>query len=74
MLTNALNKCPNAVVLFDEVEKAHPDVLTVMLQVGSCHLVHCKQSGVGGTGLAVYFDLLSYWYRVLDNTILGAAV
>jgi ATP-dependent Clp protease ATP-binding subunit ClpA len=24
---------PNAVVLFDEVDKAHPDVLTVLLQL-----------------------------------------
>jgi len=32
-LTDALQKCPSAVVLFDEVDKAHPDVLTVMLQL-----------------------------------------
>ena len=32
-LTKMLRSCPNAVVLLDEVEKAHPDVLTVMLQV-----------------------------------------
>lgn len=32
-LTKALKECPNAVVLFDEIEKAHPDVLTIMLQL-----------------------------------------
>ena len=32
-LTSKLAKCPEAVVLLDEVEKAHPDVLTLMLQV-----------------------------------------
>lgn len=32
-LTEKLEKNPNAVVLFDEVEKAHPDVLTALLQV-----------------------------------------
>ena len=32
-LTSRLRECPNAVVLFDEVDKAHPDVLTVMLQL-----------------------------------------
>lgn len=32
-LTKKLTECPNAVVLFDEVEKAHPDVLTIMLQL-----------------------------------------
>lgn len=32
-LTKLLRKCPTAVVLFDEVDKAHPDVLTVLLQL-----------------------------------------
>lgn len=32
-LTKRLKKCPGAVVLFDEVDKAHPDVLTVLLQL-----------------------------------------
>lgn len=32
-LTSQLEKCPDAVVLFDEVDKAHPDVLTVLLQL-----------------------------------------
>lgn len=32
-LTSRLAQCPNAVVLLDEVEKAHPDVLTIMLQL-----------------------------------------
>ncbi|MBQ9870758.1 MAG: ATP-dependent chaperone ClpB [Eubacterium sp.] len=32
-LTEAVRRKPYAVVLFDEVEKAHPDVLNVMLQI-----------------------------------------
>ena len=32
-LTKQLKAHPNAVVLFDEVDKAHPDVLTIMLQL-----------------------------------------
>lgn len=32
-LTKRLSECPEAVVLFDEVDKAHPDVLTVLLQL-----------------------------------------
>jgi len=32
-LTKLLKKYPSAVVLFDEVDKAHPDVLTVLLQL-----------------------------------------
>ncbi|EDQ90770.1 uncharacterized protein MONBRDRAFT_15805, partial [Monosiga brevicollis MX1] len=52
VLTNALSKCKNAVVLFDEVEKAHPDVLTVLLQLfdegritdGRGQTVECKDA------------------------------
>ncbi|XP_041358486.1 caseinolytic peptidase B protein homolog [Gigantopelta aegis] len=32
-LTKKLTECPHAVVLFDEVDKAHTDVLTIMLQL-----------------------------------------
>jgi ATP-dependent Clp protease ATP-binding subunit ClpA len=32
-LTGAVRRTPNAVVLLDEIEKAHPDVLNVLLQV-----------------------------------------
>ncbi|KXS12937.1 hypothetical protein M427DRAFT_156971 [Gonapodya prolifera JEL478] len=51
-LTQKLTQCPNAVVLLDEVEKAHPDVLTVMLQLfdegrltdGKGTTVECKDA------------------------------
>ena len=33
MLTSALRRRPASVVLFDEIEKAHPDVLNVLLQI-----------------------------------------
>ena len=33
VLTEAVRKRPYQVVLFDEVEKAHPDVFNVLLQV-----------------------------------------
>ncbi|CAF1158890.1 unnamed protein product, partial [Didymodactylos carnosus] len=32
-LTESLAKCPTAVVLFDEIDKAHPEILTIMLQL-----------------------------------------
>ena len=32
-LTKKLKQSPKAVVLFDEVDKAHTDVLTIMLQL-----------------------------------------
>ncbi|XP_034024082.1 caseinolytic peptidase B protein homolog [Thalassophryne amazonica] len=51
-LTKQLKACPSAVVLFDEVDKAHPDVLTIMLQLfdegrltdGKGKTIECKDS------------------------------
>ncbi|XP_064636467.1 mitochondrial disaggregase-like isoform X2 [Lineus longissimus] len=51
-LTKKLRACPNAVVLFDEVDKAHPDVLTTMLQLfdegrltdGKGKTIECKDA------------------------------
>ncbi|XP_057318422.1 caseinolytic peptidase B protein homolog [Microplitis mediator] len=51
-LTKLLKKNPNAVVLFDEVDKAHPDVLTVLLQLfdegrltdGKGKTIECKDA------------------------------
>ncbi|XP_074073397.1 mitochondrial disaggregase isoform X3 [Macrotis lagotis] len=51
-LTKKLKQCPNAVVLFDEVDKAHPDVLTIMLQLfdegrltdGKGRTIDCKDA------------------------------
>ncbi|KHJ47000.1 ATPase family protein [Trichuris suis] len=51
-LTKSLTECPNAVVLFDEIEKAHPDVLTIMLQLfdegrltdGQGNTIECKEA------------------------------
>jgi ATP-dependent Clp protease ATP-binding subunit ClpA len=33
LLTEAINKKPHAVLLLDEIEKAHPDVFNILLQV-----------------------------------------
>ncbi|XP_048838076.1 caseinolytic peptidase B protein homolog [Brienomyrus brachyistius] len=51
-LTKQLKQCPSAVVLFDEVDKAHPDVLTIMLQLfdegrltdGKGKTIECKDA------------------------------
>lgn len=51
-LTKKLKECPDAVVLFDEVDKAHPDVLTVLLQLfdegrltdGKGKTIECKNA------------------------------
>lgn len=33
LLTDAVRKTPNCVLLFDEIEKAHPDIYNILLQV-----------------------------------------
>jgi ATP-dependent Clp protease ATP-binding subunit ClpA len=33
LLITQIQECPNAVLLFDEIEKSHPDVATVLLQM-----------------------------------------
>eukprot|EP00494_Astrolonche_serrata_P001927 UN01933 len=51
-LTKKLKERPNSIVLLDEVEKAHPDVLTIMLQLfdegritdGKGETVECKDA------------------------------
>lgn len=51
-LTKKLREFPEAVVLFDEVDKAHPDVLTVLLQLfdegrltdGKGQTIECKKA------------------------------
>ncbi|XP_054706573.1 caseinolytic peptidase B protein homolog [Uloborus diversus] len=51
-LTKQLKAFPNAVVLFDEVDKAHPDVLTILLQLfdegrltdGKGKTIECKDA------------------------------
>ncbi|KAM7537083.1 hypothetical protein Aperf_G00000075049 [Anoplocephala perfoliata] len=71
-LTNALLRNPNAVVLFDEIEKAHPDVMAALLQLfdegrltsGTGVTVNCKEaifimtSNVGSRVIAEHAQLL----------------
>lgn len=33
LLTDAIRKTPNCVLLLDEIEKAHPDIFNILLQV-----------------------------------------
>ena len=42
-LTEAIRRRPYAVVLFDEIEKAHPDVFNVMLQIHGRRSSHRRQ-------------------------------
>ena len=49
-LTEAVKKNPNAVLLFDEIEKAHPDVFNLLLQVLDDGRL------TDGRGQTTYFD------------------
>ncbi|XP_074649862.1 mitochondrial disaggregase-like [Tubulanus polymorphus] len=83
-LTKALKKQPNAVVLFDEVDKAHPDVLTIMLQLfdegrltdGKGQTIVCKDaifimtSNLASTEIAQHaLQLRSEAQKVTEQTI-----
>ena len=49
-LTEKIRRRPYSVVLFDEIEKAHPDVLNVLLQVLDDGRITDAQGRVGGMG------------------------
>ena len=56
-LTKMLKANPTAVVLFDEVDKAHTDVLTIMLQLFD--EVHCFLQSHGHRLSTVHTDSIS---------------
>ena len=48
-LTEAVRRKPYSVLLFDEIEKAHPDLFNVLLQVlDDLSLIHIHQRGPCG--------------------------
>ena len=48
-LTEAVRRKPYSVVLFDEIEKAHPDVFNILLQVLDDGRITDSQGRTGGT-------------------------
>ncbi|TPP62749.1 hypothetical protein FGIG_02427 [Fasciola gigantica] len=82
-LTKALTACPDAVVLFDETEKAHPDVLTALLQLfdegrltdGQGRTINCKNaifimtSNVGSQVIAEHAQALRSASGNAENAI-----
>jgi ATP-dependent Clp protease ATP-binding subunit ClpA len=43
-LTDAVRRKPYSVVLFDEVEKAHPDILNILLQIITYFIRHLNKT------------------------------
>lgn len=74
-LTKLLKACPNAVVLFDEVDKAHPDVLTIMLQLFdevSTKILHLFIASLHfNKPLALWLVLCCSSLRVVSQTAKG---
>ena len=68
-LTKKLTEFPKAVVLFDEVDKAHTDVLTIMLQLfDEVWHFRISQSGMGCFILLVHYKSIS----LAKNSLLKA--
>ncbi len=64
-LTEAVRRRPYAVVLFDEVEKAHPDVLNVLLQIlddGRLTDGHGRTVDFRNTVIIMTSNLGSHWF------------
>ncbi len=64
-LTEAVRRRPYAVILFDEVEKAHPDVLNVLLQIlddGRLTDGHGRTVNFRNTVIIMTSNLGSHWF------------
>ena len=62
-LTEAVRRRPYSLVLFDEIEKAHPDVFNMMLQVQYFHVE--MQENLFSLSLNPYFPLLSRFWKMV---------
>ncbi len=78
-LTEAVRRRPYQVILFDEIEKAHPDVLNVMLQIfdagrltdGQGHVVDFKNTVIimtSNLGTSFYRSSVRIGYTSADET------
>lgn len=81
-LTRALARRADAVVLFDEVDKAHPDVLTVLLQLfdegrltdGKGKLIECKNAIFVMTSNLASDEIAQYGLRLRREADARAAL
>ena len=78
-LTEALRRRPYSVVLFDEVEKAHPDVFNILLQIfddgrisdSKGRIVNCKNALFIMTSNLGSAELLSHKGELSKETVLA---
>jgi len=68
-LTEAVRRRPYSVVLFDEIEKAHPDVFNILLQLlddGRLTDGHGRTVDFRNTVVIMTSNIGSHWFRELD--------
>jgi ATP-dependent Clp protease ATP-binding subunit ClpB len=81
-LTEAVRRRPYSVILFDEIEKAHPDVFNVLLQIlddgrvtdSHGHMVNFKNTIIimtSNIGSQHIVDSADKDYETIKNTVLG---
>jgi ATP-dependent Clp protease ATP-binding subunit ClpB len=81
-LTEAVRRRPYSVILFDEIEKAHPDVFNVLLQIlddgrvtdSHGHMVNFKNTIIimtSNIGSQHIVDSADKEYETIKNTVLG---
>lgn len=76
-LTKKLKDCPNAVVLFDEIEKAHPDILMIMLQLfdegrltdGQGKTIECKDAIFIMTSNLASDEIANYGVKLREESL-----
>lgn len=71
-LTERIRKKPYSVVLFDEIEKAHPDLLSILLQIlDEGHIQDAKGRGVNFKNCVIIMTSnIGAWDNV-DESVLG---
>ncbi|MFX4261985.1 ATP-dependent chaperone ClpB [Pelotomaculum propionicicum] len=69
-LTEAVRRRPYAVILFDEIEKAHPDVFNILLQLlddGRLTDGHGRTVDFRNTVVIMTSNLGSHWFREIKD-------
>jgi ATP-dependent Clp protease ATP-binding subunit ClpA len=86
LLTDAIRKQPHSVVLLDEIEKAHPDIYNILLQIMDYatltdnngrkadfrNVVLIMTSNAGAREIGK--SLIGFGERIIDETAVGGAV
>ena len=86
LLTDAIRKFPHAVVLLDEIEKAHPDIYNILLQIMDYatltdnngrkadfrNVIFIMTSNAGARDIGR--SLIGFGERVMDETVVDGAV